>query len=164
MVAVTAVSADGLRDLAGDVQLPGLPAKLWPGTFSAVFRVVDETTGGAAHATQLVLVVDTQQPVITLLGTTPYTLEAGGVFCGDAAVCFSTYEDPGATAHDPDRGDVTGAIAMTSTVDLSRPGTYPVTFTVTDSANLTATALRTVNVRDTLPPTVALHGPALVEV
>lgn len=64
---------------------------------------------------------DTQPPEITLLGDDTVRL-----------VLNSTYNDPGATASDPEDGNLDQHILTTSEVDYSTTGTYKIYYTVTD--------------------------------
>ena len=80
--------------------------------------------------------VDTEAPLITLLGANPVTIDQGEV-----------YTEQGATATDNVDGDLTNSIIIdASALDTSVPGTYTVTYSVADSAGNTSTATRTVNV------------------
>ena len=54
------------------------------------------------------------------------------------------FVDPGATASDVQDGDLTAAIEAESTVNMPLPGTCAVTYTVSDSAGHTVTAVRSV--------------------
>lgn len=104
------------------------------GTFSIVYSVAD-AAGNVATATRTVNVVtDIVAPVITILGANPTSITVN-----------STYSDAGATALD----DVNGAVAVTatSTVNASVVGDYTVTYSATDAAGNTATAVRNVVVR-----------------
>jgi len=65
---------------------------------------------------------ENQKPVISIIGDNPYELRKG-----------TTYNDPGATASDPEDGDITDDIATSSDVDTSSTGTYTVRYNVTDS-------------------------------
>jgi len=97
------------------------------------------TSGGAvgSFASPLMIemknpVVDTTAPVITVASGTD-TVEQG-----------STWTDAGATADDDE------AVTVSGTVDTSAVGTYTITYTATDGAGNTGTAIRTVNVVDTI--------------
>ena len=76
-------------------------------------------------------------PVITLTGPPVINLDVGG-----------TYVEAGATAIDPEDGDISGSIVIGGdVVDTSTAGTYIVTYDVTDSdANAAVQVTRTVNV------------------
>jgi len=81
-------------------------------------------------------VVDTEAPVITLIGESPVSIDKD-----------ATYIDQGATATDNIDGDITANITATSTVDTSTAGTYTVTYTVSDAAGNAATpVVRTITV------------------
>ncbi len=90
---------------------------------------------------------DSIAPVLTMLGSSPVTVEVG-----------ASYTDPGATAIDNIEGDITDTITTTSTVNTSSIGTYTITYTVSDSMGNISTAVRTVNVVDTTPPVITLNG------
>jgi uncharacterized repeat protein (TIGR01451 family) len=73
-------------------------------------------------------------PTITLIGANPLDLDTG-----------TTYTELGATAHDLEDGDLTSKIVIDSTaVNTATPGTYTVTYSVTDSGGLTASTTRQV--------------------
>ena len=94
-------------------------------------------------------------PVITLSGSSPESVEAG-----------IAYADAGATASDDLDGDITASVITVNTVDTSVPGSYVVTYDVTDSSgNPALQVTRTVNVVDTTPPVINLLGlnPATAE-
>jgi hypothetical protein len=119
------------------------------GTYTVNFTATD-ASGNQATATRTVNVVDTTPPAITLNGDNPLTLECN----------IDSYDEPGATASDACDGDVSGSIAIdASAVDTSTPGSYSVTYNVSDSAGNAATEVtRTVNVADTTPPVITLLG------
>lgn len=91
---------------------------------------------------------DTTAPVITLTGANPQVIEAG-----------SAYVELGATASDNRDGDLSNSIAIDAgAVDTQVPGSYVVTYTVTDAAGNTGTATRTIVIEDTTPPVITLLG------
>jgi len=91
---------------------------------------------------------DRTAPTITLTGDNPQVIEAG-----------TAYAELGATANDNRDGDLSGSIAIdASQVDTSVPGSYVVTYTVTDGAGNSGAANRTVVVEDTTPPVITLLG------
>jgi len=95
--------------------------------------------------------VDVGAPVITLLGATNVTIEAG-----------SAYTDAGATALDNVDGNITANIITANLVNTAVPGSYTVTFNVSDAVGNAATqVVRTVNVVDTTPPVITVPVPVV---
>lgn len=99
------------------------------------------------HEVQVLTVRDripgNEQPVITVVGDNPMTLSVGEEF-----------SDPGATAQDPEEGDLTSEIVVGGdVVDTSATGTYTITYNVTDSDGLAAEEkTRDVIVEEEMPP------------
>ena len=92
--------------------------------------------------------VDTEVPVITLLGSPTVTLE-----------CGATYADAGATALDNFSGNLTSSIVTVNPVNTSVPAVYNVTYNVVDQSSNAATQVtRVVTVQDTVDPLVSLVG------
>jgi hypothetical protein len=87
---------------------------------------------GKTNTTFTVTVLDTQSPVITLLGANPLTN------------FVDHYLDPGATATDPVYGNLTSSIIVSGNLNANVPGTYTVTYSVTDPSGNSAMANRTV--------------------
>ncbi|MFA5109699.1 MAG: immunoglobulin-like domain-containing protein, partial [Patescibacteria group bacterium] len=71
---------------------------------------------------------DTTPPTITLSGPNPTSIYQ-----------YHTYTDPGATASDNVDGDLTSSITTVNPVNTSIPGTYTITYNVTDNATNPAT-------------------------
>ena len=67
---------------------------------------------------------------------------------GDAQLTAGAAFDPlaGVRAVDAVDGDLTAAVRVSGTVDTAKPGTYTLTYTVTDAAGNTATFTRTITV------------------
>ena len=99
-----------------------------------------DASGNFSEADYVVRVDDVTHPVIVLNGTSPQTVEAG-----------TPYPELGATATD-NVGISGGLITDSSAVDTGTVGSYLVTYTATDAAGNTTTAIRTVDVVDTTPP------------
>ena len=120
------------------------------GSYQITYTATD-LDGNTATATRTVNVVDTTNPVVTVTGANPATVELG-----------ETYTDAGATATDAS-GSVT--VVTTGTVDTTTVGAYTLTYTSTDASGNSGTATRTVNVVDTTDPVVTVTGdnPATVE-
>jgi hypothetical protein len=88
------------------------------------------------HTWLLTQPFDMTPPVITILGANPVSINVDGA-----------YVDAGATASDNVDGDLTSSIVTTSSVNTHVPGTYTVTYAVSDAANNAATSTRSVIVR-----------------
>ena len=78
-------------------------------------------------------------PVITINGESPMAVEA-----------FTTFTDPGATAHD-DQGAL--PVSVSGTVDVNTPAEYVLTYSATNGY-ATTTATRVVRVQDTIAPAI----------
>ncbi len=107
------------------------------GTFGWYAEITDAYGGLTRTAVNYVTVEKSgYEPVITLPGSSANTIGQGDVF------------DPldGVTAADYQGNDITSRITVTGQVDTAVPGTYELTYKVTDEAGNTATAVRTVRV------------------
>jgi hypothetical protein len=116
-----------------------------PASPLVITRTFTATDGGGrtASASQVITVIDTTRPVITLSGANPLTVE-----------CHTSFTDPGASGSD--NCDTTVAVSASGSVDVNTPGTYTITYNATDAAgNAAVPVTRTVNVVDTTPPSVA---------
>ena len=91
-------------------------------------------------------VQDTLPPTLTLNGSATMGLE-----------CASTYTEQGATANDQCAGNLPVNIA--GSVNNRQLGAQTLTYSATDGASHTASATRTVNVSDSLAPSITLNGP-----
>jgi hypothetical protein len=98
---------------------------------------VSDNTGENWHfSTVSSFTVDNTPPVITLIGTSPVTVEVG-----------TGYNDLGVSATDTLDGDITGSIVTVNPVDTDTIGTYTVTYNVSDAAgNPAAEVTRAVTV------------------
>ena len=90
-------------------------------------------------------------PTVSLIGNFPMSVEGA-----------TSFSDPGATASDPEDGNLTSVVQVSGTVDLQTVGPYLLTYSVTDSSGIEANATRTVNVVDTTVPVITLNGSATV--
>lgn len=118
------------------------------GSYVISYDVTDSNGNAALTVTRTVQVVDTQIPVITLVGENPQTIEAGTV-----------YTELGATVADNYDAGIIASIDATL-VNISAVGSYTVTYTAVDSSGNNATSVpRTVNVIDTVAPTVTVVSP-----
>ncbi len=102
---------------------------------TVIYRVTD-SSGNVAQVTRPIQYGDFTPPEITLLGDASITIQAGQKFT-----------DPGFTAVDNADGDVTDKVVVSKDHSIYLPGTYTITYTVTDSYGNTATATRTLVVK-----------------
>lgn len=105
-----------------------------PGTYTRTYTITD-ASGNSVSVSRTIRVVDTKAPVITLEGGSPFKVP-----------CGKNYEEPGYIATDLCAGDLSAAVVVSGSVDASSPGTYTLTYTVSDPAGNTATATRQVEV------------------
>ena len=133
------------------------PTIIVTGTITVENNTTTETNpnqGGGGTTTS----ADTTPPVISIIGSASIRITEG-----------DTYTDAGATATDDVSGDLTSSIVTTNPVDTSTPGTYTVTYTVTDAAGNTTTVGRIVTVlaappADTTPPVISITGSASITI
>ena len=119
-----------------------------PGVYTITYNVSDTSGNVAVQVTRTVNVVDTTVPVITLIGTASVNISAG-----------MAYVDAGATAFDNIDGNITANIIVTGSVNTATPGTYTMSYSVSDSAGNTATTItRTINVVDADVPVITILG------
>lgn len=103
--------------------------------FGKILYAVVDSSGNPAYAEREIPGVDLQPPEILLTGGEELTIGVGTV-----------YREPGYSAVDAVEGDVTAFVEVSGEVDWLKPGTYPVTYTVSDSAENAVTVTRTVTV------------------
>ena len=144
-----ALRADGKLLAWGTIASPptnpavlGIPATMrgsvgsaLPGTYALTYSLTNQD-GAVGLATRKVQLADTIPPALSVLGANPLNLDVG-----------TGYLDPGATAIDACAGDLTANITRSGTVNAALPGSYTLTYTVTDPSGNTATTNRTVLVR-----------------
>ena len=105
------------------------------GTYTLTYRVSDSSDNAASEVVRTVRVLDRTPPEIKLLGASTIEIEGGSIF-----------NDPGATAKDPQSGDLTDQIRVLGSVDTTRLGVYTLRYEVTDGAGNTSSVERTVRV------------------
>jgi hypothetical protein len=119
-----------------------------PGVYTLTYTAMD-TSGNSGTASRSVSVIDSLMPTLALFGPATLTLE-----------CGTPYTDPGAMASDACFGDLTSTIFVIGSINAYVPGDYTITYFTTDpSGNSAVPASRTVQMRDTLQPSIALNGP-----
>ena len=119
-------------DLTSLVSVEGSVDSDVPGTYT-VFYTVADAAGNTTTAQRTVIVKDMTPPVLTLLGDEVVEMTIGYEF-----------EEPGFTAIDNSDGDLAEQVVVETDLNIYLPGTYTVTYTVTDAAGNTATATRSV--------------------
>ncbi len=97
--------------------------QIWIASFTALLLL-----GGCTGASD-------ENPTITLKGDTDITLKVGEVI-----------REPGYTATDPQDGDLTDKVQISSNLNFYKPGTYYVKYSVKDSDGNVAYATRTVTI------------------
>lgn len=92
-------------------------------------------------------------PVIELKGGSELHFAVGECFI-----------DPGWTATDDQDGDLSYSVLCKGQVDTSQPGTYIISYTVTDSAGNQSRVTRTILITDETPPVIELMGDSQIEI
>lgn len=144
-------NADGDISVGG-VSIAGSVDTGTPGEYILTYTATD-ASGNSASTTRRVTVTelvpdDTVEPVITLSGGNRTLTE------GD------TWVDPGYSATDNVDGDLTAQVTVTGTVNTATPGSYTLTYSVTDAAGNTGTATRTVTVLPAVDYPFDVNAPA----
>jgi hypothetical protein len=135
------VDSDDVADVGGDTVDTSVV-----GTYVVTYDFTDSSSNDAIQVTRIVTVVDTINPVLTLVGNASISVEAG-----------TTYTDAGVLI--ADNATVVGNASVVSDVDTSVLGTYTVTYTYTDpSGNAAVSVSRTVVVEDNNAPVITLIG------
>lgn len=106
-----------------------------------VTYAVTDSSGNPALAKREIPYRDTVAPEIRLLGGETYTMTLG-----------KPYEEPGFSAVDTVDGDLTEQVMVTGEVDWLSTGTYPITYTVSDSKDNVTEVTRQVKVVAQVPP------------
>ena len=137
-----------LVDGNGSINGSGTVDHNTPGIYQITYNYTDQAGNAAQTIYRSVQVVDQQAPVITLLGDSDITHEAGTTFI-DAGAYWSDSVDGNGTAN------------ANATVDENVPGTYTINYSFTDSSGNEAQSItRTIEVIDTTPPVITLIGDA----
>lgn len=120
-------------ELTAVVTVEGNPPEVvLPGEYTIIYRVKD-SSGNEAEAKRVVRAADHTPPLLQLSGK-----EREYVRIGNA------YNEPGYAAWDACDGDCTGAVSVSGGVDVNTPGTYTLTYSVSDQAGNHMECTRTV--------------------
>lgn len=144
-----ATAADAIDgDLSASIVVGGSVNTAVSGSYQITYNVSDSSGNPATQIVRTVIVADTINPTITLVGDDPLNHPAGTVFV-----------DPGATANDNIDGDISSNISVIGSVDPNTIGAYLLQYNVADSSgNPAVTVTRTVNVSDTGAPVITITG------
>ncbi|MFL5346009.1 MAG: immunoglobulin-like domain-containing protein [Hyalangium sp.] len=132
-------------DLSSKVSISGAVDAAARGAYSVSYSVAD-AAGNVASAVRTVSVNDTLAPVVSLVGLPALKLECG----------VDSFVDSGATAVDACSGALVPVKA--GSVNTAAVGNYAVSYSATDAAGLTSSAVRSVQVADTKAPALTLKG------
>jgi LPXTG-motif cell wall-anchored protein len=118
------------------------------GSYSLTFNATDPSGNVAAEVVRTVKVVDGEDPVITLLGDNPLTIQIHGVYTESGATVTDNYDNSLVASIDD------------SAIDIDQLGSYEVTYDAIDSnGNNADQKVRTVNVVDTIAPSTPTATP-----
>lgn len=106
-----------------------------------VIYTVEDSSGNITVVERTIHYEDEVPPVLTLLGDSTITIQAGGKFT-----------EPGYTATDNADGDITSKVTVSDNHSIYKAGTYTITYTVTDTFGNTTTATRTLVVKAASQP------------
>ena len=125
-------------DISDNIVVENAVDTTTPGTYQVIYRATDASGNEAIPVTAIVTVADTVKPVIELSGPSDIPLD-----------CGEPYADLGATAQDNCAGVL--PVTITGVVNTNQPGIYELTYTAVDYVGNTASASRTITVRDNCP-------------
>ncbi len=141
-------------NITGSVVITGLPVNTSVAGTSYIEYNVTDSSGNIAITqirTVIIAAAVNQPPSIYLNGSANMTSQIDQVFV-----------DPGATASDPEDGDITGNITVGGSVNVSTAGNYTLTYSVTDSSGESVSVTRNVEIIDTsdkTKPVITLVAP-----
>lgn len=102
-------------------------------TDTEVIYTVTDSSGNTTEVRRSIRYDDPIAPELTISGDAQITITAG-----------TAYTEPGYSARDNCDGDITARVSVEGFVKTNVPGTYTLTYSVTDAYGNTATATRTV--------------------
>jgi hypothetical protein len=110
-------------DISANITATSIVDTSAAGTYTVTYTVSDAAGNTATPVVRTVNVLDTEAPVITLLGANPLEINQG-----------INYIEPGATAQDNVDGNITANIVISGTVNTAVLGAYTITYDVSDEA------------------------------
>ncbi|MDA7960888.1 MAG: DUF5011 domain-containing protein, partial [Nitrosopumilus sp.] len=120
------------------------------GQYTLQYDCVDESGNLASQnpfTPRIRTVIVTEEVVLTLNGTLDDVAEFG-----------QPYAEPGYTCRDVDGSEITNIERVPAVLDTRITGEQVLTYTCTNAIGEEDTRTRTVDVRDTVPPAIQLHG------
>jgi hypothetical protein len=128
------------------------------GDYTAIFNLTDAWGNVAAEVRRDFSVVDSGNPIITLMDPAPEYADEENRLLVNCGTLWDDSLEPGYSATDNcDSGDLTSLVVVdSSAVDTAVPGIYPVVYSVTDSEGNTAEETRSVVVTSLTPPVITL--------
>ncbi len=120
-------------------------------TREKIIYSVSDAAGNKTVVERVIVYNDPVPPELTLNGEHQITVMAG-----------TGFSEPGFTASDNCDGDITGKVAISGGVDIYMPGTYTLTYTVSDSYNNTVSDSRTVTVLPQPAPEVVVPSEKVI--
>ncbi len=129
-------------NITGKVVVTGMVDTGTLGTYTISYGVSDGSENQATKTRTVTVIPDTMPPTITLNSGSAIVLPMS-----------PTFTDPGYTATDNIDGDITGMVRVTGTVNTLIPGTYTISYEVTDSSGNIGHQNRTVTVSPPTDPT-----------
>jgi len=116
-----------------------------------VIYTVEDSSGNITVVERTIHYEDEVPPVLTLLGDSTITIQAGDMFT-----------EPGYTATDNADGDITSKVTVSNDHSIYKAGTYTITYTVTDTFGNTTTAKRTLVVKAASNPGTVNQGDKVI--
>ena len=134
-------------DLTSEVQVNGRVDTSRVDTYQVSYQVSDSANNVAQRTRVVIVTPDVTPPRLQLEGSNPLAL-----------LVFDPYVEPGFTAFDRLDGALADSVVIKGQVDTTLLGTYRLTYEVQDIAGNDTSAIREVNVIDTLAPVLTLLG------
>ncbi len=148
--AIATDDCDG--DLSGTIVQSSLVDSHDPGPYTISYHATDNSGNVSASVFRHITITDSLAPAVTLLGTEHLIHD-----------CHDPFVDPGATAMDVCRGDLSAEVVRVGEVDVTTPGDYALAYYAEDhSGNRSEQVNRLVSVQDNTPPLLTLAGEYII--
>ena len=135
-------------DITDDINIVSTVNPNIVGTYMVTYNVSDSSENAAEEVVRTVYVVDTEIPLISLIGDNSYYHEVNTPYVDDGAIAVDNYD-----------GNISKDIIVTGTVDVTILGEHILTYDVVDSeGNAADTVTRTVIVVDRTAPEINLSN------